>query len=265
MTQGETLRIAGIATALLAVVVVVVWIAADDTTGGAANAAATLALIGFTAVAIERVIETGWTVFGGVLGSYWPLKQVSKQVDALVTQLNAALEPLQDDIGGAMNGVSAAANAVAASKATANAVLGQLTAQLKQLEGEPRGNQRARAISRVAARYVEQAKVIMGEAAPAIAPVQSALDALQGEVDSLTDNPGRRLISLYLGVILGIGVAYAFDLNLFHAALAGGATGEKYLILTGVVIGLGSNPTHELIRAIQEYKKSQKSSSAQPA
>jgi hypothetical protein len=30
------------------------------------------------------------------------------------------------------------------------------------------------------------------------------------------------------------------------------------VILTGLIIGLGSGPTHEVIRAVQEYKKSRK-------
>jgi hypothetical protein len=28
--------------------------------------------------------------------------------------------------------------------------------------------------------------------------------------------------------------------------------------MTGVLVGLGSNPTHEVIRALQEYKKAKK-------
>jgi hypothetical protein len=60
--------------------------------------------------------------------------------------------------------------------------------------------------------------------------------------------------------MLGLILAGVFGLDVFQAVLEGAKESQKkwQIIFTGLMIGLGSNPTHEVIRAIQEYKKSRK-------
>jgi len=95
----------------------------------------------------------------------------------------------------------------------------------------------------------------------------TAIGGLQDFLATFKDNPGRRLISIYLGAILGLLVAGFFGLDVFAAATrsvstattASVSTCPRFMVLlTGVIIGLGSNPTHEVIRAVQEFKKGQK-------
>jgi hypothetical protein len=87
-----------------------------------------------------------------------------------------------------------------------------------------------------------------------------AVNGLQDFLATFKDNPGRRLISLYVGCLLGLLIAGAFRLDILKAAL--GVAEVRHptmdMVLTGFVVGLGSNPTHEVIRAIQEFKKGQK-------
>ena len=85
-------------------------------------------------------------------------------------------------------------------------------------------------------------------------------------VATFKDNPARRLISIYAGAFLGLLVAGFLGLDVFKAAMetaqtstsAGGLFPYWGVAITGIVMGLGSNPTHEVIRAIQEVKKSRK-------
>jgi hypothetical protein len=84
-------------------------------------------------------------------------------------------------------------------------------------------------------------------------------------VATFKDNPGRRLISIYVGAVFGLLVSGMLSLDLFAAALQRptATIGPSWLphlgiVLTGLVMGLGSNPTHEVIRAVQEFKKSLK-------
>lgn len=155
--------------------------------------------------------------------------------------------------------------------------------QAARADGKPDDDVRAagdRAEAATAQRY------ILDDAASEIgAKVNVAIKALGGLSDfvaSFADNPGRRLISLGLASILGLIVAGAFRLDIFNAILApasGNAPVPLHsadhlwflpiaysiypgVILTGFLLGLGSAPTHEVIRVLQEYKNSQKRESA---
>lgn len=88
---------------------------------------------------------------------------------------------------------------------------------------------------------------------------QQSVSMLVNVVDTFTDNPARRLISMYIGAFIGLGAAASFQLDLFQAILNPDRpiTGIG-IALTGLVIGLGANPTHEVIRLLEEFKKSRK-------
>jgi hypothetical protein len=105
-----------------------------------------------------------------------------------------------------------------------------------------------------------------GEASPELKrTLETAKSSIKGVQDFLTrfkDNPGRRLISIFLGAFFGLVLAGAFGLDVFQAVMEGGPERNVgHVIITGLMIGLGSSPTHEVIRAIQEFKKSHKSDS----
>lgn len=78
-------------------------------------------------------------------------------------------------------------------------------------------------------------------------------------VTSFTDNPARKLASLAIGALLGLAVAGFMGLNLFLAALDEPSdlfAGVGGIMLTGIIIGFGANPTHEVIKALQGRKPS---------
>jgi hypothetical protein len=78
-------------------------------------------------------------------------------------------------------------------------------------------------------------------------------------VNSLADNPGRRILSIYLGALMGLVVAVILGLDVFAAVLGTVSTGLKYgVAATGLVMCLGSSPTHEVIKVLQTIKQNQK-------
>jgi len=86
-------------------------------------------------------------------------------------------------------------------------------------------------------------------------------------VATFKDNPGRRLISICAGAILGLIAAWALGLDAFQAAyqappgdVVGGVPPQWQwgIAVTGLLMGLGSTPTHEVIKLVQEVKKSRK-------
>lgn len=72
--------------------------------------------------------------------------------------------------------------------------------------------------------------------------------------------------------MMGIATTSVLGLDLFQALAAHPtpiSTGSHYtfpqalhIVFTGLVIGLGSGPTHELIRLVQEAKESRKGTNA---
>lgn len=266
MTQQRTWGITAIATAILAIAIAIVALTAPTTNGAFQTSAAVLAFITGAAVAIERAIETGWTVVGGIKGSYWPLNVVGNQVDTMVTNLDAALQPLYQRAAAAVTTLSQADTWSQQQIDSATAEIEKFKQRFAELQALAPDNQRIQLLVAAAAQnvaYIEQKyKDHIADFTSARGVADEAINGLQNFVASFKDNPGRRLISLYLGVIVGLVVAGLMGLDLIQATLQ--IPPDKLthpqldVVLTGVVLGLGSSPTHEVIRAIQEYKKNRK-------
>jgi len=89
------------------------------------------------------------------------------------------------------------------------------------------------------------------------AAAKTAIADLSGAVSAFSNNPARKLISLFAGAILGIVLAALTHVDLFRASgIADTQLGpfQWGVAITGVVMGLGSNPAHELINAITQFK-----------
>jgi hypothetical protein len=266
MTQQRTWTITGIATAILVIAMAIVALLASTTNGAFQTSAAALAFITGAAVAIERAIETGWTVVGGIKGSYWPLNVVGNQVDTMVMNLDAAVQPFYQGAADAVTKLAQAEQWSQQQIDSATAEIAQFRQRFAELQALAPDNQRiqllvAAAVQNVA--YIEQKyKDHIADFTLARGVADEAINGLQNFVASFKDNPGRRLISLYLGVLAGVVVAGFMGLDLVRASLQIPPDKLSHprldIVLTGVVLGLGSSPTHEVIRAIQEYKKNRK-------
>lgn len=93
------------------------------------------------------------------------------------------------------------------------------------------------------------------------------LSSLGDTIASITDNPGRRLLSLEFAALAGLLLAGFLRLDLFAAVLVQPVRNELQstafgVIATGIVMGLGSSPTHELVKALQQYKERNKKAAA---
>jgi len=270
MTRNSTLLIALIATLVLVAVALIVsgFIPTDPDTkklalNGFKDGATTLAFIGGAAMGIERVLEAFWTFMGGVLGTYWPLNAINKQVQTLVGDLDSALKPFHEEALKKIEEFRKAGTKTAAELDEAQNEIGKLKARFDEIKKLAPDNQRVQLLSAAASQNVaflkEKFPDFLTNVDRATKVANTAIGGLQDFLVTFKDNPGRRLISIYLGTILGLPVAGFFGLDLFAAASGVPSMhGRWSVLLTGVIIGLGSNPTHEVIRAIQEFKKGQK-------
>lgn len=255
-----------VANAALALAIAIVVLRAPASNAAFKDASSALAFVGGAAVAIERIIETAWTFLGASLGSYWPLGAVQKQAASLVGDMNKALRPFHDRIKAELDAMEEKGKLSAEEVARGKQEIDHLKTRFDELSKMSIDNQKLELLAASAAQNVNQLfaryRELTGELERAGAAASTAIGSIQTFVASFKDNPGRRVISLYAGAILGVAVAGVFGLDLFQAVLEPGPGGLPYpslrVVLTGLVIGLGSNPTHEVIRAVQEYKTSQK-------
>jgi hypothetical protein len=230
------------------------------------NATAVLALITAGAVAIERVIEAFWVIMGANGRPWWPFTKVGYRLENMINSLNNDLTPIRDKAKELVGAVGERAEA-AAELANQFPNLNQAHWLINNLNQLGPSNRRARNLAEVASKSAEWFEQNHPEEKikDAAARVQYTADTITNFLDTFNDNPARRLISLVFGCIIGVIVAGALGLDAFKATLG---TTPPYVVgifynagtaITGIVIGLGANPTHELIKTLQETKQRNRS------
>jgi hypothetical protein len=232
---------------------------------GFTDSMATVSFITGAALGIERTIETMWTTLGGVLGTYWPLNVINKQVETLTGELDNSLKPFHEQAIKKIEEIKQAGNLTQEQLRKledAPADIDRLKKRFDELQKLAPGNQRVQLLAAAASQNVsyltEKYGDLLGDLKEAAKVADTAIDGIQNFIATFKDNPGRRLISIYLGAILGLVIAGLFSLDLFKALGVVNHYKNLPIILTGILIGLGSGPTHEVIRVIQEFKESRK-------
>jgi hypothetical protein len=243
-----------------------VWIASttqvENSKSG--DAAAVTAMVLAVSIGIERITEFGWTVIGslGILGTWWPFNLVKKVAEAGVEYLDLQLKPVWEQAAVAiekLKDVKAPEELDALRKTLKASML-----QIEQFKKLAPGNQRLDALTTTAFQSLNYLDVTLSDPQLQryVNAANQAIAGISDLVNSFKDNPGRRLLSILTGVYLGLAIAWFLGLDIF-SALGVTFTNPSVpagvgIALTGIVVGLGSSPTHEVIRVIQETKKARK-------
>jgi hypothetical protein len=234
--------------------------------------AAILALVGAAAIGIERIIETFWTMLGQTTGNQrWPLNVVGDEISRLIFEMNEDLAPFLQKVQEGIDEAGGAAEAATDQLRVAKETYDDIKANFRELQALAPENPRARAAAAAAARgigYLEGAYPDLQHRAQSFNDAVSRVDELLNQVN---DNPARRLISILVGAFLGLLVAGILGLDVIGATLGenpwGTGADQPWLdhalpnlgaAVTGLVMGLGATPTHELIKTLQETKKNRK-------
>jgi hypothetical protein len=235
------------------------------------DAAAVLAFITGAAVGIERTIEGGWSVVD-LISPGWP------DAGAIGKRLNTTNQTLKSIIADVNNALEFVSNNVKDGKTyvdNAGEQLKTLQHALDQLKGTTAKNPNLLNLLSRAQDALTAIQAIDKSVEVAVGAAPSVLADLASFLATFKESPIRRLISLFFGVVIGLGLARLFNLDLIQAILqpttntSGGKPTLSVIflypglgvVLTGLVIGLGSGPTHEAIKALQSYKQSQQGTS----
>jgi ABC-type transporter Mla subunit MlaD len=236
---------------------------APKPTGTFQNAATVLAFISAAAIGIERTLEGGWSVVD-LVSSQWP------DFGVVSNKLNSVNQALGKSIKEINTSLTALAPKAGLTQADIDKVISQLPnlqSFLSQLRGSSATNPNLQNLLTGAQNALSEIQTIAPDVKDAANAAPAVLADLSTFLATFNENPIRRLMSLFLGVLAGLALARIFSLDVIDAAL--GMSTPKWsntgflphlvVAFTGLVIGLGSSPTHEVIKAIQSYKLSQES------
>ncbi len=267
-----TLWVLGIGLLVLATVVALLPVPPIDAT----NPATILALVTAGALAIERIIEGFWTVVGmSSLGSWWPLKPIGERLNGFVDRLNGPLDDFFNEAEGAVQGATQATGNLRPWLERKETYLHDLRDNIKKLQRLAPGDPNARAIANGASQAIVGLQKHYPDLKDAATRANDVLAGMNEFVQTFEDNPARRLMSLYAGAVLGLLVAGLFGLDAIQAVFQGkpstGLVGALYkpfqgigVAATGLAMGAGATPTHELIKTLKEAKERNKRASHTP-
>jgi hypothetical protein len=234
-----------------------------DTTKAQA-AAGILALIAALAIAIERVLEGFWTLVDVLAANpSWPFSKDADLLEQLAEHLTTFVKAPLGKINDSLKAGDAMATKLLNEKPDAQRQVDDLLSSVNNILGSSKSPKKSRSLTAIQLGLSDLSKTLSSESVGADLNLGvSVLDTLSGWIDTLVANPGRKIMSLFAGVVIGLAAAWLFGLDLVHAALSIATPPglEWGMVLTGVAVGLGSNPTHELIKAIQTYKQQQQGS-----
>lgn len=295
--SSERNRLAGVGVVGLVVIgALAVWAAkwstppnvgfADSTTatGGIdGGAASVLAMVSIVAIGIERLIEIFWSMIGSFKNGWWPLPEIADAVDRLTEEANQIAKPA---FQAALDGLAAAQATLQegdAQRALLDAEIARINVEVQAYRDQiasvgslAKNNQRVQLVATTAFQAAQRLDTAYGSVMPAVRQAFNDVSQMTAGVSDILagfkDNPAKKVISIFLGSAAGLLVAGTVGLDLFAAAgLPLGETDPAKIplsafpyvgvMLTGLVVGLGANPTHEVVRWASEAAKSRKTAS----
>lgn len=238
------------------------------------GAASMLAMVSIVAVGIERLIEIFWSMIGSFKNGWWPLPEIADAVEDLANETNRAAQPA---FAAAIAGLEEIRNGVDVAEETRKALEDEINRvkadeeafkkQIQQIASLSKNNQRVQLIATTTFQAVNRLDAAYGRVnADVRKAFNDASQVTAGVSDLLAgfkDNPAKKIISIILGAIAGLLISGVVGLDLFAAAgmpLGDRASMFPYVgvMLTGLVVGLGANPTHEVVRWVTESAKSRR-------
>jgi hypothetical protein len=265
MTPKQTLHYLLVFSILLLLAFVLVAVLSPGPNVQFASSTAILGIITGVAVGIERILETLWTFVSQFKGSCWPMNLVSEQVNKLVSGLDTTLKPFYDKATATVADLKDKEQWTEEQITAYMNDVNELKDRLSKLKTLAPDSQKVNLLAASAFQGINYLNTKYPGLQTASTVANQAITGVSDFLATFKDNPGRRLISIYVGAILGLIVAGVAGLDVFKAletpptgAAAKTQCWHWGVAITGLLMGLGSNPTHEVIRAIQEVKKGRK-------
>jgi len=254
MTKQQTQLFLIGATIVLLVGIVLMALFSSPSNTGLRDVAAALTIIAAVSVGIERVLEGFWTYIGLTINAWWPLNVISDDITKMATNLDQILAPFYQALQKAVDDANIAEKWTQDQYEAAKKEIEDFQNYMNQLKTIAPGNQTGLAIASAATQLISQIQQKYKTLDTVATFANQAISGFANFIVTPADNLGRRFISLFLGMYLGLVVAWVLGLDLLQAIFATSLVLHLGVVLTGLVMGLGSSPTHEVIQVLQNWK-----------
>jgi len=265
MTKQQTWWFFILAGAILIIGIVLAGFYQSVPNPGFRNAGEVLTFITLASVGIERILEGFWTYIGLTKGTSWPFGAFSQLVESMSTELNQVLNPFYKQLTQVVDEAKTENNWTDQEYTAAKKQVADLQAAIDQITKLAPGSPQATALASAASQLISNIQKKYPTLDTLATFANEAISGFANFIVTPVDNLGRRFISLFAGVVLGLLLTGALRLDLvqaiFQSPTFGNLPGLHFywgIVFTGIAMGLGSNPTHEVIRALQEFKKNLK-------
>ena len=259
MTKRQTQVFLIVATIVLAAVVAVTMIVPPFQTHQVRDPGAALTIIGLSSVSIERILEGFWTYIGLIFDNWWPFSAINKQINDMASDLDKVLGPFYQQLTNAVEKAKTANDWTAEQYAAAQQDIAGFQDSIDQLKKLNPGSQQSLAIASASSQVISNLQQKYQTIDTVATVANQSITSFAQLIVAPTDNLGRRFISLFIGMFLGSAIAGVFSLDLVQAIVTpqtGPLPAHIGTVLTGLVMGLGSSPTHEAIKVLEGLKTS---------
>ncbi len=230
------------------------------------NTAATLGLISAVALGIERVLEAMWTMIASTKGGWWPLSVLNGQVTALIDDVDSQIVPIFQEAAENLKVAKEAGEMTREQVDMAWRELEKIRGRIEEFRDLAPNNQQVNLYAVTAFQGINYVQRRYPRMVKDINAANQAITGLSDFVATIKDNPGKKLLSMYAGSVFGMLITAVIGLDVFQAtgfgAIDAGPISTLFpsvgVALTGILVGLGSNPTHDVIRSLQEIKQNRK-------
>ncbi len=230
------------------------------------NMAATLGLISAVALGIERVLEAIWTMLASTKGGWWPLSVLNDQVTGMIDDVNLSITPIFQEVSENLHVAKEAGEITREQFHAASQEIIKIRNRIEEFRNLAPNNQQVNLYAVTAFQginYIQQRYPTMVKNVNA---ANQAITGLSDFVATIKQNPGKKLLSMYFGSMFGMLLTATIGLDVFQAtgfgAIDAGPLTTIFpqigVAITGILVGLGSNPTHDVIRSLQEIKQNRK-------
>jgi len=223
---------------------------------------AAIALVGSIAVGIERVQELFWSVVDFNIGPGWPFGILTKPIKDLATQIGAVMPGYLTQANDFLTKTKADGTLAQDKLAGLEADLISAQDELAKLTAGLPADSSARGFVSSFASRLQRIQGVLPVGDAALTTGQGAIVILDNLLAKMQSNPGRRIIGMLAGTILGMIICAILDVDMLNAIFGMTYSGFQVgIVATGILVGLGADPTHQVIRLLEEAKNQFKSQS----
>jgi hypothetical protein len=223
------------------------------------NSTVAISVIGAIAVGIERIIEAIWSMLSAVGWDKWSYKIfLSTENQNFIDDIKNQLGEFTNRTQNGLKNTATKIEQVQSDVDNMQTILTNFASNLDEFKTTTILNPKLNTLAENSKKELENLGTKFKDLKTTTDYALRIVNIATDFITTFKENPLRRLFSIYLGLLLGLGFAALSGMDVIKATLETTIPGG--VVWTGILMGLGSSPTHEVIGILNEIKENRKTS-----